>query len=47
MPETFAPTLVHRCGWLGGVAAYIPHQLFKVTEIKKTQTCSIYDSTNA
>jgi hypothetical protein len=21
-PETFGPTLVHRCGWFGGVAAY-------------------------
>jgi hypothetical protein len=22
-PETFGPTLVHRCGWFGGVAAYM------------------------
>jgi hypothetical protein len=35
-PETFGPTLVHRCGWFGGVAAYMqPDQPFKVTEIKQ------------
>jgi hypothetical protein len=50
MPENYGPTLVHRCGWFGGVAAYMqggskifrPDLLFKVTEIKQLCYFSIY-----